>query len=532
MKPDELASRPYLSIPAEFNIARAIIDRHVDAGRGAKVAAWFDDCPFTYANLRELSNRFANVLRGLGVQRGDRVMLRLGTNLHAMVAILGTLKLGAVVIPSSFLLREHEVEKILLNSDAIVAVSTQELAGTIEAVRSRTPLKHLILTGDGALSWNSLMERASADFVPAQTLARELAFIMYTSGTTGEPKGVEHAHRWALGTGDPVMQEMIDLRPDDICYQPQDWSFMYPLGSSFFHPLLAGATVIINQGRFDPEKALATIQRRGVTVFAAVPTIYRLLLAVPQAESRYHLGSLRLGMSAGEALPPDTYGQWRERFGVTIYDGLGQTEGHIFIANQLKLPIRPGSMGKPLRGYEAAVLDDSGGPQPCGTSGHLAIRNEDHPGLALGYRKDPERWAAVNRNGWYYTQDIAYIDEDGYYWYVARSDDLIKSRAYLISPKEVESALLEHPAILEAAVVGIPDAVLSNKIKAFVTLKSGNEASDRLANQIREYVRSVIAPYKAPQELEFLGELPKTANGKILRRELRAREAAHRKEPE
>ena len=157
--------------------------------------------------------------------------------------------------------------------------------------------------------------------------------------------------------------------------------------------------------------------------------------------------------------------------------------------------------------------------------GHLVIRN-DHPGLTLGYRKDPERWAAVNRNGWYYTQDVAYVDEDGYYWYVARSDDLIKSRAYLISPKEVESALLEHPAVLEAAVVGIPDAALSNKIKAFITLKSGNQPSDSLAGQIREYVRSVIAPYKAPQELEFLNELPKTANGKILRRELRARETA------
>jgi acyl-coenzyme A synthetase/AMP-(fatty) acid ligase len=307
---------------------------------------------------------------------------------------------------------------------------------------------------------------------------------------------------------------------------------MYPLGSSFFHPLLAGATVVIDQGRFDPEKVLATIQRRGVTVFAAVPTIYRLLLAVPQAESRYRLGSLRLGMSAGEALPPDTYGQWRQRFGVTIYDGLGQTEGHIFIANQLNMPIRPGSMGKPLRGYEAAVFDDRGSPQTRGTSGHLAIRNEDHPGLAIGYRKDPERWAAVNRDGWYYTQDIAYVDEDGYYWYVSRSDDLIKSRAYLISPKEVESALLEHPAILEAAVVGIPDAALSNKIKAFVTLNSGIEASDSLAVQIREYVRSVIAPYKVPQELEFLSDLPKTANGKILRRELRTREIAKKAERE
>src|SRR6516225_2913134 len=173
------------------------------------------------------------------------------------------------------------------------------------------------------------------------------------------------------------------------------------------------------------------------------------------------------------------------------------------------MPIRPGSMGKPLRGYEAAVLGDNGSPQPCGTSGHLAIRNEDHPGLALGYRKDMARWAAVNRNGWYYTQDIAYIDENGYYWYVARSDDLIKSRAYLISPKEIESALVEHPAVLEAAVVGVPDPALSNRIKAFVTLKAGIQPSDHLAGQIREHVHSVIAPYKTPQELEFLIELPK-----------------------
>jgi acetyl-CoA synthetase len=531
MPSDQLASRPYLSIPAEFNIAAAIIDRHVAAGRGAKVAAWFDDRHYTYAELRELSNRFANVLNGLGVERGDRVLVRLGTNLYAMVAILGTLKLGAVVIPSSFLLREYEVEKILRNSEAVLAVSTPELAEAIEAVRSRTSLRHLILTADGgALNWNSLMEAASPEFTPARTSAHELAFLMYTSGTTGEPKGVEHAHRWVPGTGDPVMREMIDLRPDDICYQPQDWSFMYPLGSSFFHPLFAGATVVISESRFDAERVLATIGQRGVTVFAAVPTIYRLLLAVPNAESRYHLSSLRLGMSAGEALPPDTFEQWRERFGVTIYDGLGQTEGHIFIANQLNMPIRPGSMGKPLRGYEAAVLDDNGNPQPPGTPGNLAIRNE-HPGLTLGYRKDPERWAAVNRNGWYYTQDVAYVDHDGYYWYVARSDDLIKSRAYLISPKEVESALLEHPAILEAAVVGIPDPAVSNKIKAFATLKSGHQPSDNLAAQLREHMRLLIAPYKVPHEIEFLNELPKTANGKILRRALRSRDSSETEKP-
>ncbi|HKV55028.1 MAG TPA: AMP-binding protein, partial [Candidatus Binataceae bacterium] len=313
MSDDQIESRPYLYIPRHFNIAEAIVDRHVAAGRGGKVAAWFNDRPYTYAGLSELSNRFGNVLRGLGVGPGESVLLRLGTNIHTMVAILGTLKVGAVVVPSSFLLREHEVEKILVNSGAVVAVSTPELAGPIEAVRSRAPaLKHLVLTGsDGALSWDRLMARASTQLIPAPTLARDLAFIMYTSGTSGEPKGVEHMHQWVLGTGDPVIREMIHLQPEDICYQPQDWSFMYPLGSSFFHPLLTGATVVVTEGRFDPETTFAAIERRGVTVLAAVPTIYRLLLNVPEAEFRYRLKTLRIGISAGEALPSDTFTQWR-----------------------------------------------------------------------------------------------------------------------------------------------------------------------------------------------------------------------------
>lgn len=524
----EFDSRPFLRIPEHFNIAQAIVDRHCESGLGGKTAAWFDDRPYTYARLRELSNRFGNALRALGVARGDRVMLRLGTNLHTMTAILGALKIGAVAIPSSFLFRDHEVEKILRNSDAVVAVSTPELAGPIETVRGRAPeLKHLILTGDareiqGALSWDRLMEQASSELTPESMRSDELAFIIYTSGTTGDPKGVEHAHRWVPGTGDPVIRAMTRLRRDDICYQPQDWSFMYPLGSSFFHPLFIGATVVVNEGRFDPEAALATIRRRGVTIFAAVPTIYRLMLAAPDAASSGKLDRLRLGISAGEALPADTFNGWRERFGVTIYDGLGQTESHIFVGNQVGMAIKPGSMGKPLPGYEVAILDDEGNPQKPGAQGHLVIRG-GHPGLALGYRKDAARWAEVNRGGWYYTKDVAYADDDGYYWYVARSDDLIKSRAYLISPKEVESAIMEHPAVLEAAVVGIPDPEQTNRIKAFASLKAGFEPSEELAIEIRNHVRGVIAPYKTPHVVEFMRELPKTANGKILRRELRMR---------
>jgi acetyl-CoA synthetase len=405
------------------------------------------------------------------------------------------------------------------------------MSAQIEAVSARTPdLRHLILIGadnagiDGrrTLSWEQLMADSSPDFSAMRTHRDQPAFVIYTSGTTGDPKGVQQANRWLIGAGDPYSREMVRMTADDVSYQPQDWSFMYPLGSGCLFPLMEGASIVVPHGRFAPENAFETIERYRVTIFAAVPTIYRMMLAVPDAERRYCVGSLRAGVSAGEALPADTFNEFRRRFGVTIYDGIGQTETHIFIGNQVGMEIRPGSMGKPLRGYEAAVLDDEGGEQRRGEPGHLVFRN-DHPGLTIGYRKAAARWAAVNRGGWYYTQDIAYVDDDGYFWYVSRSDDLIKSRAYLISPKEVESALLEHPAVLEAAVVGIPDPQTGTLVKAFIALRKGYTGSEDLIQEIREYVRTVIAPYKVPQRIEFMAELPKTPNGKILRRLLRDR---------
>ncbi len=527
--------RGYLEIPDQLNIASHVIDRHVEQGRGARVAAWAEGRAYTFADLRALTNRFANALCALGVGPGDHVMLRLGTNLDTLVAILGTIKTGAIVLPTSFLFRDHEVEKILLNSDAVVAVSTPELVGPIEAARARTPmLRHVILAGaDGAigaamvdgsrtLAWKRLIAAASPDFASVRTHRDQPAFVIYTSGTTGDPKGVQQAHRWLIGAGDPYNREMVRMSADDVSYQPQDWSFMYPLGSGCLYPLMEGAAIVVPHGRFTPEAAFEAIERHRVTIFAAVPTIYRMMLALPDAERRYRLDSLRAGVSAGEALPADTFNEFRRRFGVTVYDGIGQTETHIFIGNRVGMEVRPGSMGKPLRGYEAAVLDDDGREQKRGEPGHLVLRN-DHPGLTLGYRKAAARWAAVNRDGWYYTQDIAYVDSDGYFWYVSRSDDLIKSRAYLISPKEVESALMEHPAVLEAAVVGIPDPQVGARVKGFVALRAGYAASDALAEEIRAYVRGVIAPYKVPHQVEFLAELPKTPNGKILRHVLRDR---------
>jgi acetyl-CoA synthetase len=531
MSHTETGFRDYLEIPQRLNLGSYVVDRHVEQGRGVRVAAWAEGRAYTFIELCALTNRFANALRALGVGRGDHVMLRLGTSLNTLIAILGTIKAGAVVLPTSFLFREHEVEKILLNSDAVIAVSTPELLGPIEAVSARTPaLRHIILTGsdtaaiDGrrTLEWDRIMAKASPDFIPAPTHRDEPAFVIYTSGTTGDPKGVEQAHRWLIGTGDPYNREMVRMSADDVCYQPQDWSFIYPLGSGCLYPLMEGAAIVVPHGRFTPETAFETIERHRVTILAAVPTIYRMMLALPDAERRYRLDSLRAGVSAGEALPADTFNEFRRRFGVALYDGIGQTETHIFIGNRIGMEVRPGSMGKPLKGYQAAILDDEGREQKRGEPGHLVLRN-DHPGLTLGYRKAPARWAAVNREGWYYTQDIAYVDADGYFWYVSRSDDLIKSRAYLISPKEVESALLEHPAVLEAAVVGIPDPQIGARIKGFLALRAGHAASEALADEIRNYARSVIAPYKVPHQIEFMAELPKTPNGKILRRVLRER---------
>ncbi|MEE9533761.1 MAG: benzoate-CoA ligase family protein [Acidimicrobiia bacterium] len=514
----------YLKIPDRINMAAWVVDRHVTEGRGDNTAVVAEQRSYTFEALRQLSNRAGNALRQLGVGRGDHVLLRLGTNLQCMVAILGAMKIGAVPIPSSTLLREHEIEIILENSDAVAAVSTPELVGPIEAIQARRSMLECIILvgGDGELAWERLLDQAATELTPEPMHRDEPAYMLYTSGTTGEPKGVEHAHRWIIATGDPVANVMMRLGPEDICFQPQDWSFIYPLACNFLFPFHAGATVVLPHGRFEAEEVLATIERHRVTVFCAVPTIYRMMLAVPAAESRFRLDSLRIGVSAGEPLPADTWNEWRERFGVTIYDGLGQSESHIFVANRIGMPIKPGSMGKPLPGYEVAILNDEGEPQPVGEPGRLVIRN-DHPGLALGYRKHPELWAAVNQGGWYDTKDFASVDEEGYYWYVSRADDLIKSRAYLISPKEVESAILEHPAVLETGVVGIPDQLMGQRVTAYVTLKASHTASADLAEEIRQHTRQLIAPYKAPQEVAFVAELPKTATGKILRRELRAK---------
>jgi benzoate-CoA ligase len=447
-----------------------------------------------------------------------------------LATFLAALKIGCVPIPTNSLFRSWELEHILRNSGARAAFTTLELLEPVCMLQERASDLEVIVTFDGAAgggseSFASFVDGASTQLDPADTSGADLAFIIYTSGTTGEPKGVQHAHRWIAATGYPITQQLMRLSPDDICFSPLEISFIYALGCNFLYPFLSGSAVAMTPGRFDPERTLAAIDRVRPTVLIAVPTLFRRLLALGDALKRYDFSSLRMGMSSGEPLPEDTLRSAREWLGIEIYDCLGQTEMHIFMNPD---PVKKlGSLGLPLEGHKVTILDDEGREAQVNEIGHLVIHADD-PGLSLGYRGRPEIWGAMQKDGWYYTKDLAYRDAEGYFWYASRSDDLIKSRAYLISPREVESALMEHRAVLEAGVIGVPDEVMGQRICAYIVARPGHAPGDALAAEIAAEVREKIALFKTPKEFIFVEALPRTATGKLMRRELREQNLRNR----
>lgn len=512
----------YLQIPERLNFADLVVDRHVREGRGDRPAIHYENTTLAYAELARLVNRCANALRSLGIGRGDHFVIRAPNSPTYAALFFGGLKLGAVPIPSNSLFRAWEIEHMINNSEARLVFTTGELEAPVKEVAPRCPTLGDVVSIE---AMEELAAGESDELETADTAADDPAFVIYTSGTTAKPKGVEHAHRLVIADGDPVAWALMQLTPDDVCMQPQEISFIYSLMCGLLFPLYAGAQSVLYPGRFDPERAMEAVQRYRVAEFIAVPTIFRMLLAVPDIEERYDLSSIRMGVSGGEPLPEDTYREAKRRFGFEIYDLIGQTEATIYMSNRPGLPVKPGSLGKPLPGRRASVRDEDANELPVGEIGHLCIGADD-PALALGYRKQEELWKERFRSGWFYSGDLAYQDEDGYYWYVSRADDLIKSRAYLISPKEVEAATMEHPGVLESGVIGVPDPMIGQRVRAYVVLKPGYEPSDELAEEITAKVREVIAPYKTPKEIEFVPELPKTATGKIRRNELRERALA------
>jgi acyl-coenzyme A synthetase/AMP-(fatty) acid ligase len=534
------AWKPWSFIPARYNLGVGLTQDQVLQGRGDKRALLWENAAgasraLTYRQLDALSSRLASSLKWLGVKPGDRVFLRLPNVPEFYVTALAVAKQGGVFIPSSTMLRTAEVEYRLKDSAAVAAVTTTGLADVVDACRSVcTDLKHVIEVaypeanapaGPGHLAFDQLVAEGSETFPPADTGGDDIVFIAYTSGTTGDPKGVVHRHRYPLAY-EGLIRYWHDYRPEDRVACPSELGWLLPLASTFLYALGKGLTVILYDplgGKFDPEHWFGLFQKYRISNFTAPPTVYRMLTAAAEAARHFDLSAWRHAAAAGEPLPPDTSEAVQRHFGVRPLDGIGMSECMVYCFNMAGMAVKPGSCGRPGPGTVIELMDDDLKPVPAGAEGVLCVRRDSHPGMMKEYWNKPARTAEIFRGEWYYSGDVLVRDEEGYFWFKGRNDDVIKASGYRISPFEVESCLVSHPAVLEAAAVEWPDPLRGNIVKAFVVLRPGFAPGPELAVAIQEHVKGRAAPYKYPRQVEFVEALPKTASGKVKRRELRAK---------
>jgi acetyl-CoA synthetase len=526
-----------------LNIAHEAVDRHAASALGGRVALrWLgkdgSTREFSYGELSRLSNRFANVLGELGVARGDRVFALTARIPELYIAALGTLKAGGVFCPLFSAFGPEPIEARLAAGDGRVLVTTPRLyRRKVAALRDRLPaLEHVLLVGEpdeatlpGTSHLRSRMDRVVDSFSIPPTDPEDMALLHFTSGTTGRPKGAIHVHAAVLQhhvTGKLV----LDLHPDDIFWCTADPGWVTGTSYGIVSPLTNGVTSIIDEADFDAERWYRILQDQRVTVWYTAPTAIRMLMkAGAELPGRYDLSALRLIASVGEPLNPEAVAWGADVLGLPIHDNWWQTEtGGIMIANYRSMDIRPGSMGRPLPGIEAAIVErtEDGGVKVLDepdTQGELALR-PGWPSMFRGYLHEDERYARCFAGGWYLTGDLAHRDADGYFWFVGRADDLIKSMGHLIGPFEVESALMEHAAVAEAGVIGKPDPVAGELVKAFVTLRADHEPQEELRLELLGFARTRLGAAVAPKEIEFVNDLPKNRAGKIMRRLLKARE--------
>jgi acetyl-CoA synthetase len=526
----------HLDVPQRFNFGFDVVDKWAeDRTKLALVSvdpAGEHAERHTFWDLKAQSNRFANLLRSLGVTKGERVFLMLPRTPQWYVTALGMIKLGVVPMPATTLCTPKDVEYRVNRAEATVVITDLENAPKVVEVVANCPsLKHLLLVGGAKPGWipcEAAMQEASPYLDELEhTRSDDPLLIYFTSGTVGFPKMVLHTQASYALAHLVTAKFWHDLKPTDLHWAISDTGWAKLAYGKLFGQWTVGATVLQHnaRGRFDSALTLRILEKYGVTSFCAPPTAYRML--VLEDLKKYDLRELRHCTSAGEPLNPEVMKVWQEGTGLTIYDGYGQTETVLLVANYRCLPVKPGSMGKPIPGFQVAILDDDAKELPPGQEGQIAVKvKPQRPvGLFREYWKDPEAMARSFQGEWYLTGDKAYRDEDGYFWFVGRADDVIKSAGYRIGPFEVESALLEHPAVAESAVVASPDPMRGHIVKAFVVLKPGYVPSDELVLSLQEHVRKVTAPYKYPRAIEFVSELPKTISGKIRRVELRGKES-------
>ncbi|MCY9513660.1 acetate--CoA ligase [Paenibacillus apiarius] len=516
----------------KVNMAHEAIDRHVANGRGDKVALHYIDAEreesYTYDDMRRRTNQFANVLRKHGIQKGDRVFIFMPRTPELYFSFMGVLKVGAVVGPLFEAFMETAVKDRLEDSGAVAIVTTSTLLQRVK--RDDLPeLKHIIVVGsdvktdEGLIDYHAEMAEALEE-AEIEWLEREDGLIMhYTSGSTGKPKGVYHVQNVMIQqayTGKIV----LDLKEDDVYWCTGDPGWVTGTSYGIFSPWLNGVTNVVRGGRFSPQDWYGTIEKYKVTVWYSAPTAFRMLMgAGNDVIANFDLSSLRHVLSVGEPLNPEVVRWGLKAYNRRIHDTWWMTEtGAHMICNYPAMPIKPGSMGRPVPGIEAAILDDQGNVLPPYRMGNLAIRTP-WPSMMRKVWNNPAKYEEYFRfSGWYISGDSAYMDEEGYFWFQGRVDDVINTSGERVGPFDVESKLVEHPAVAEAGVIGKPDPIRGEIIKAFISLREGYAPSDELKAEIAQFVKQGLSAHSAPREIEFKDKLPKTRSGKIMRRVLKA----------
>ena len=520
-KADHSVSPPRIEMARAYNAAEDLIERNLAAGRGAKAAYIDDSGACTYAELAERVNRCGSGLRSLGLRMEDRVAIAMLDSVDWPTAFLGAIKAGIVPIALNTLLTTKDYEYMLSDSRARALLVSEALLPAFAPLLDRLPfLEHVIVSGadaKGHLAFKDLLAKGSAQLAPAPTTCDDACFWLYSSGSTGTPKGTVHVQSTLVVTAELYARPILGIRESDVVFSAAKLFFAYGLGNALAFPLAVGATTVLMAERPTPAAVFRRLTERKPHIFYGVPTLYAALLADANFPKREALG-LRICASAGEALPANLGQRWKERTGVDILDGIGSTEmGHIFLSNRPG-EVRYGTTGRLVPGYEVRVLDDAGQPVQPGEVGDLYIAG---PTSAAYYWNQREKSRSTFQGVWTRSGDKYSFDADGFYTYAGRSDDMLKVSGIYVSPVEVEAALISHEAVLEAAVVGHEDENRLVKPKAYVVLKPGQAASEALKAALQQHVKDKLAPYKYPRWIEFIGELPKTATGKIQRFKLR-----------
>ena len=515
-----------LIAPATYNIVNEM-EKYAD-GSGKKAIVWLDEegnreeCTYDY--LMKNVNKIGNAFMKNGLRRGDKVLVMIPRLIKAYEVYLAAMKTGVIVIPSSEMLKTKDLQYRVSHSEARGVISYYPFVDQYNGLEEYDELVKFSV-GQAVEGWeflDELMTEESDELEMANTERDDIAFLPYTSGTTGNPKGVVHTHGWGYAHLKTAAPNWLSINEGDKVWATAGPGWQKWIWSPFLSVLGSGATGFVYNGKFKPSTYLTLLQDEKVNVLCCTPTEYR-LMAKEDNLDQYDLSALHSAVSAGEPLNVEVINTFKKYFDITVRDGYGQTENTLLLGFMKDMEVKPGAMGKPTPGNDVDIIDDLGQPVKTGEVGDIAVKL-DTPALFREYYKDPERTAASRRGNYYVTGDQASKDEEGYYWFEGRSDDIIISSGYTIGPFEVEDALVKHPAVQECAVVASPHEVRGNIVKAFIVLKGDNVPSDELIKELQDHVKDLTAPYKYPREIEFIDDLPKTTSGKIRRVELRKQE--------